>query len=79
MLDGEMTWLTLMFQVNHVRTRDLDCCLTVPLIIEAGDSLELVISRNPVEAVDTVLPVDCDDRSNSLLCSAEGRTNGIAL
>uniref|UniRef100_A0A3Q4BXR3 PDZ domain-containing protein n=1 Tax=Mola mola TaxID=94237 RepID=A0A3Q4BXR3_MOLML len=34
-------------QVNHVRTRDLDCCLTVPLIIEAGDSLELVISRNP--------------------------------
>uniref|UniRef100_A0AAQ5WXN4 PDZ domain-containing protein n=1 Tax=Amphiprion ocellaris TaxID=80972 RepID=A0AAQ5WXN4_AMPOC len=35
-------------QVNHVRTRDLDCCLTVPLIMEAGDSLDLVISRNPL-------------------------------
>ncbi|KAM9408622.1 glutamate receptor-interacting protein 2 [Pholidichthys leucotaenia] len=33
-------------QVNHVRTRDFDCCLAVPLITEAGDRLELVISRN---------------------------------
>uniref|UniRef100_A0A8C9ZMK3 Glutamate receptor interacting protein 2a n=1 Tax=Sander lucioperca TaxID=283035 RepID=A0A8C9ZMK3_SANLU len=38
-------------QVNRVRTRDLDCCLTVPLIIEAGDSLDLVISRNPLAAL----------------------------
>uniref|UniRef100_A0A4W6E3K4 Glutamate receptor interacting protein 2a n=1 Tax=Lates calcarifer TaxID=8187 RepID=A0A4W6E3K4_LATCA len=37
-------------QVNRVRTRDLDCCLTVPLIMEAGDSLDLVISRNPLAA-----------------------------
>uniref|UniRef100_A0A674P1N9 Glutamate receptor interacting protein 2a n=1 Tax=Takifugu rubripes TaxID=31033 RepID=A0A674P1N9_TAKRU len=36
-----------LLQVNHIRTRDLDCCLTVPLIMEAGDVLELVISRNP--------------------------------
>uniref|UniRef100_A0A673Y4N2 Glutamate receptor interacting protein 2 n=1 Tax=Salmo trutta TaxID=8032 RepID=A0A673Y4N2_SALTR len=35
-------------QVNHVRTRDFDCCLAVPLITEAGDKLELVISRNPL-------------------------------
>ncbi|XP_059796437.1 glutamate receptor-interacting protein 2 isoform X4 [Balaenoptera ricei] len=35
-------------QVNHVRTRDLDCCLTVPLLAEAGDVVELVISRNPL-------------------------------
>uniref|UniRef100_H3BXP3 Glutamate receptor interacting protein 2 n=1 Tax=Tetraodon nigroviridis TaxID=99883 RepID=H3BXP3_TETNG len=35
-------------QVNHVRTRDFDCCLAVPLITEAGDRLELVISRNPL-------------------------------
>uniref|UniRef100_A0A3Q2CX84 Glutamate receptor interacting protein 2a n=1 Tax=Cyprinodon variegatus TaxID=28743 RepID=A0A3Q2CX84_CYPVA len=35
-------------QVNRVRTRDLDCCLTVPLIMEAGDCLDLVISRNPL-------------------------------
>ncbi|XP_063577756.1 glutamate receptor-interacting protein 2 isoform X5 [Pongo abelii] len=33
-------------QVNHVRTRDFDCCLAVPLLAEAGDVLELVISRN---------------------------------
>ncbi|MGH0171185.1 UNVERIFIED_CONTAM: hypothetical protein FKN15_004142 [Acipenser sinensis] len=35
-------------KVNHVRTRDFDCCLAVPLITEAGDKLELVISRNPL-------------------------------
>uniref|UniRef100_A0A8C1N777 Glutamate receptor interacting protein 2b n=1 Tax=Cyprinus carpio TaxID=7962 RepID=A0A8C1N777_CYPCA len=35
-------------QVNHVRTREFDCCLAVPLITEAGDKLELVISRNPL-------------------------------
>uniref|UniRef100_A0A8D0D5M7 Glutamate receptor interacting protein 2a n=1 Tax=Sander lucioperca TaxID=283035 RepID=A0A8D0D5M7_SANLU len=66
-------------QVNRVRTRDLDCCLTVPLIIEAGDSLDLVISRNPLAAADTGLPDDCDDPSNSLFCFPEHRTNSIAL
>uniref|UniRef100_H0WCC8 Glutamate receptor interacting protein 2 n=1 Tax=Cavia porcellus TaxID=10141 RepID=H0WCC8_CAVPO len=35
-------------QVNHVRTQDFDCCLAVPLLAEAGDVLELVISRNPL-------------------------------
>ncbi|XP_019289184.2 glutamate receptor-interacting protein 2 isoform X2 [Panthera pardus] len=35
-------------QVNHVRTRDFDCCLAVPLLAEAGDVLALVISRNPL-------------------------------
>ncbi|XP_072307848.1 glutamate receptor-interacting protein 2 [Eucyclogobius newberryi] len=39
-------------QVNHVRTRDFDCCLAVPLITEAGDRLELVISRNPTSFED---------------------------
>uniref|UniRef100_A0A674N6S4 Glutamate receptor interacting protein 2 n=1 Tax=Takifugu rubripes TaxID=31033 RepID=A0A674N6S4_TAKRU len=39
-------------QVNHVRTRDFDCCLAVPLITEAGDRLELVISRNPLASED---------------------------
>ncbi|XP_030279146.1 glutamate receptor-interacting protein 2-like isoform X3 [Sparus aurata] len=66
-------------QVNRVRTRDLDCCLTVPLIIEAGDCLDLVISRNPLAAGDTGLPDDCDDPSNSLFCFPERRTNSIAL
>ncbi|KAM4021567.1 glutamate receptor-interacting protein 2 isoform 2-T2 [Anomaloglossus baeobatrachus] len=32
-------------QVNHVRTRDFDCCLAVPLLSDAGDRLDLVISR----------------------------------
>uniref|UniRef100_A0AAQ5WWW6 PDZ domain-containing protein n=1 Tax=Amphiprion ocellaris TaxID=80972 RepID=A0AAQ5WWW6_AMPOC len=66
-------------QVNHVRTRDLDCCLTVPLIMEAGDSLDLVISRNPLAAGDTELPDNCDDPSNSLFCFSNHRTNSIAL
>ncbi|XP_074500136.1 glutamate receptor-interacting protein 2-like isoform X4 [Sebastes fasciatus] len=66
-------------QVNRVRTRDLDCCLTVPLIIEAGDGLDLVISRNPLAAADTGLPDDCDEPSNSLFCFPEHRTNSIAL
>lgn len=37
-----------LLQVNHVRTRDLDCCLTVPLLADAGDVVELIISRNPL-------------------------------
>ncbi|XP_030641033.1 glutamate receptor-interacting protein 2a [Chanos chanos] len=35
-------------QVNHARTRDFDCCLVVPLITEASEQLQLVISRNPL-------------------------------
>ncbi|XP_020560391.1 glutamate receptor-interacting protein 2 isoform X3 [Oryzias latipes] len=66
-------------QVNRVRTRDLDCCLTVPLIMEAGDGLDLVISRNPLAAADVELPGDCDDPSNLLFCFANNRTNSIAL
>uniref|UniRef100_A0AAX7U214 PDZ domain-containing protein n=1 Tax=Astatotilapia calliptera TaxID=8154 RepID=A0AAX7U214_ASTCA len=66
-------------QVNRVRTRDLDCCLTVPLIMEAGDSLELVISRNPLAAADAELPNDCDDPSNSLFCFPNHGNNIVAL
>uniref|UniRef100_A0A7N6BFI2 PDZ domain-containing protein n=1 Tax=Anabas testudineus TaxID=64144 RepID=A0A7N6BFI2_ANATE len=47
-------------QVNHVRTRDFDCCLAVPLITEAGDRLELVISRNPLADDDP------EDNNNTL-------------
>lgn len=36
------------FQVNCIRTRDFDCSLAVPLISEAGNKLDLVISRNPL-------------------------------
>uniref|UniRef100_A0A8C7G0W6 Glutamate receptor interacting protein 2a n=1 Tax=Oncorhynchus kisutch TaxID=8019 RepID=A0A8C7G0W6_ONCKI len=45
-------------QVNRVRTRDFDCCLTVPLITEAGDSLDLVIRRNPLAQADNGPPQD---------------------
>ncbi|XP_041444557.1 glutamate receptor-interacting protein 1 isoform X11 [Xenopus laevis] len=37
-----------LLQVNHIRTRDFDCCLVIPLIAESGNKLDLVISRNPV-------------------------------
>ncbi|XP_030072277.1 LOW QUALITY PROTEIN: glutamate receptor-interacting protein 1 [Microcaecilia unicolor] len=37
-----------LLQVNHIRTRDFDCCLVVPLIAESGNKLDLVISRNPL-------------------------------
>ncbi|XP_063783602.1 glutamate receptor-interacting protein 1 isoform X12 [Pseudophryne corroboree] len=37
-----------LLQVNHIRTRDFDCCLVVPLIAESGNKLDLVISRNPI-------------------------------
>ncbi|XP_061407840.1 glutamate receptor-interacting protein 1-like isoform X2 [Lethenteron reissneri] len=35
-------------QVNDIHTRDFDCCLLVPLIAECGDTLEVVVSRNPL-------------------------------
>lgn len=59
-------------QVNHVRTRDFDCCLAVPLITEAGDKLELVISRNPLaqQAASSTpsppLPHECHDMPPSM-------------
>lgn len=51
---------SIVVQVNHVRTRDFDCCLAVPLITEAGDRLELVISRNPLANDDP------EDNNNTL-------------
>ncbi|KAK8767031.1 hypothetical protein V5799_006187 [Amblyomma americanum] len=32
-------------QVNETKTHDFDCCLTVPLMASAGDSVELIVSR----------------------------------
>lgn len=65
--------------MNRVRTRDFDCCLTVPLIVEAGNSLDLVISRNPLAPEDAGLSSNCEEPSNSLFCFPEHRTNSIAL
>lgn len=35
-------------QVNSTKTRDFDCCMTVPLIAAASNKLHLVICRNPL-------------------------------
>ncbi|XP_066500519.1 glutamate receptor-interacting protein 2a isoform X1 [Hoplias malabaricus] len=45
-------------QVNHVRTRDFDCCLAVPLMAEAGDQLRLVISRKTISHAPPSTPKD---------------------
>ncbi|KAJ8359046.1 hypothetical protein SKAU_G00155710 [Synaphobranchus kaupii] len=66
-------------QVNHVRTRDFDCCLAVPLITEAGDKLELVISRNPLTQTSVGQPRDCGDPSDTLPSSRELRNSTMDL
>ncbi|XP_038863429.1 glutamate receptor-interacting protein 2-like [Salvelinus namaycush] len=66
-------------QVNRARTRDFDCCLAVSLITEAGDSLDLVISRNSLAQADNGPPQDCEDPSDSLFSFLHYRTNSIAL
>lgn len=60
------------FKVNHVRTRDFDCCLVVPLIAESGNKLELVISRNPLasqklSSEQQTFPGDWSDQTNAFL------------
>ncbi|ROI15388.1 Glutamate receptor-interacting protein 1 [Anabarilius grahami] len=54
-----------LLQINHVRTRDFDCCLVVPLIAESGNKLDLVISRNPVSSQTSELnPLSNDEAVN---------------
>nr|XP_046235035.1 glutamate receptor-interacting protein 1 isoform X8 [Scatophagus argus] len=52
-------------QINHVRTRDFDCCLVVPLIAESPNRLELVISRNPTSSSSSLLANHTDGNTNS--------------
>ncbi|GAA6108001.1 glutamate receptor-interacting protein 2 isoform X1 [Tachysurus ichikawai] len=66
-------------QVNHVRTRDFDCCLAVPLITEAGDKLELVISRNPLTQPGVGQSLDCHSRSASMTHSREHSKSTMEL
>nr|XP_008002129.2 glutamate receptor-interacting protein 1 isoform X14 [Chlorocebus sabaeus] len=58
-----------LLQVNHVRTRDFDCCLVVPLIAESGNKLDLVISRNPLASQKSVeqqsLPGDWSEQNSA--------------
>ncbi|XP_050748266.1 glutamate receptor-interacting protein 1 isoform X2 [Gymnogyps californianus] len=72
-----------LLQVNHVRTRDFDCCLVVPLIAESGNKLELVISRNPLASQkgsseqQTSASGDWSDQNNACL-QQSGHANANA-
>lgn len=77
--------MNLSVQVNDTRTYDFDCCLTVPLIAAAGESITLVVGRNPLsttmdlkentngfnwdEEEDGVIPADADDCTPSSVFS----------
>lgn len=41
----ELCRIFLTIQVNDTKTKDFDCCLTVPLIASAGDKIELILQR----------------------------------
>ncbi|XP_016352980.1 glutamate receptor-interacting protein 2a isoform X1 [Sinocyclocheilus anshuiensis] len=60
-------------QVNHARTRDFDCCLAVPLITEAGEHLQLVISRNPLAQAHVWPPKNCQDPEMSVVSAPNPR------
>jgi C-terminal processing protease CtpA/Prc len=40
-----------LLQVNSTDVRDLDCMLAVPLLASAGDSVQLLLCRDPTMAV----------------------------
>ncbi|KAM3587285.1 uncharacterized protein V6R79_000904 [Siganus canaliculatus] len=52
-------------QINHVRTRDFDCCLVVPLIAESPNHLEMVISRNPASSSSCLLANNTENATNN--------------
>ncbi|RXM96619.1 Glutamate receptor-interacting protein 2 [Acipenser ruthenus] len=66
-------------QVNHVRTRDFDCCLAVPLITEAGDKLELVISRKARALSARAQTEDCKEMQGKLPGTRESTTTTMDL
>jgi len=49
-ISGQLQAFDRILQVNDTRTFDFDCCLTVPLIAAAGESITLVVGRNPLSA-----------------------------
>ncbi|XP_024143106.1 glutamate receptor-interacting protein 1 isoform X1 [Oryzias melastigma] len=62
-------------QINHVRTRDFDCCLVVPLIAESPNRLELVISRNPSSSPATMT----NHNNGATNCSPAPQPTGDAV
>ena len=43
------------FQINKRKTRDFDCSLAIPLISGVGNTLDIVVCRNPLAIHKTVL------------------------
>ncbi|RXM98746.1 Glutamate receptor-interacting protein 1 [Acipenser ruthenus] len=78
-----------LLQINHMRTRDFDCCLVVPLIAESGNKLDLVISRNPLarqQGAELVQPLlqqsvsgEWNDQGTALQQQQPGRFAGIDM
>lgn len=55
-------------QVNDARTGEFDCCLTVPLIASAGDSLTLTVMRHlPRNSMSNSKTTPCDPRKTNTL------------
>ena len=57
------------FQVNGRKTKDFDCCLTIPLITEAGNKLSMIVCRNPI----------ANDNNNTELTQPRIKTKGHKL
>lgn len=63
-------------QVNGTKTRDFDCCMTVPLIAEAGNNLRMVICRNPLLVqARGITDSDVGDRSNNITGDLKASSN----
>jgi len=63
-------------QVNGVRTKDLDCCQVVPLIVQAtGREAHFVISRNPLvwSTSDSITP--CSQAGSTAPVSSQPPTD----
>ncbi|XP_070792984.1 glutamate receptor-interacting protein 2 [Pituophis catenifer annectens] len=66
-------------QVNCIRTRDFDCSLAVPLISEAGNKLDLVISRNPLAFIANTCLQEPSSFPDQQLVGGEVKTSAQTL
>ena len=41
-----------MFQLHNVHTKELECREVIPIIAKAGQSIDMVLSRNPLADLD---------------------------
>ena len=76
--------LVCQFQINKKKTRDHHCSLAIPLISEAGNTLDIVVCRNPLAAHKTVLkqskqrkPLPVDPPDNVTLDSQDSSVGQI--